>query len=454
MKLGSGFQHSLRGLWLVAATATLLVASLADAQPSPPRDGGAPAGALTLYPGLRFESGFDSNVAYANSETSTSSGTVVVNPYLGIRTTDARLVDFQGDVGAAYERLLGQESGASSQSGTDLEGNVAVRVNPNGIVSVVPSNRVTWTNQPTYNLAGDAYRNLFNQFELGLGLHPGGYNRPARMGISGGLSFVHQLWRYETIPEFDRSAIGGRMELQWNFLPRTAVFTTAGVTSNSYEEASFQSTDATGTLREVSNTDSTAIRGSAGFTGLLTRRLSLLVSAGYGVGNYRQGDDAKTYLTHVDFGVNISDRSQASFGWEHNFDDTVVSSFLTYHRIYVRTTLDFGDLGLGVSGYLNLNDYSAAFLDTDELDVYGGNRNDTTAGGTAEITYTVMDWLTFGARYNPQYRTSTGEYALPTGDVGNLEYVSHRALAFIDIAFGQPIPLGGVSGAGESWLGR
>jgi hypothetical protein len=274
------------------------------------------------------------------------------------------------------------------------------------------------------------------------------------MGISGELAFVHQLWRYETIPQFDRAAIGARMEVQWNFLPRTAVFLTGGAMSNTYEEASFQSTDATGALREVSNTDSTAFRGSAGFTGLLSRRLSILASAGYGVGNYRRGVDAKTYLTHVDFGVHISDRSQAHFGWEHNYDDTLVSSFLTYHRIYARTSLDLGDLGLALSAYLNLNDYSAAFLDGDELDVYGGDRSDTTAGGAMEITYTVMDWLTFGARYNPQYRTSTGEFALNTGEIGNIEYVAHRALAFIDIAFGQPLLLGGVSGASDSWLER
>ena len=454
MNLVSGFQPTPRFVGASLLVTTLLVAAGAFAQSAPPRDGGAPAGALQLFPGIRFESGLDSNVAYTNNASATSSGTVVVNPYLGIETREPRLVDFSGNVGVAYERLLGRESGASTQSGTDLEGAVGLRLNPNGVVSVAPSDRITWNSQPSYNLSGDSYRNLYNQFELGLGLHPGGFNRPARMGVSGDVAFAHRLWRYETIPQFDRTAIGATMELQWNFLPRTGFFFTGGAEDTKYEEASFQNTDFSGALREVSNTDSLGLRGSVGFSGLLSRRLSLLVSAGYGVGNYRTGADVKTYLTHIDFGVNISDRSQVSLGWEHNFSDTLISSFLEYHRIYARAGLNFGDLALGLSGYVNLNSYSAAFFEGDEIDVYGADRSDTTAGGTAEVTYTVMDWLTFGARYNSQYRTSSAEFALPTGDFGTIDYVTHRALVFVDIAFGQPLTLSGVSGASDAWISR
>ena len=454
MNLVTGFQPTPRFVGASLLVMTLVLASGATAQSASPRDGGAPAGALQLFPGIRFESGLDSNVAYANTSSRTSSGTVVVNPYLGVRTREPRLVDFQGNVGAAAERLLGQESGASTQSGTDLEGAVLLRVNPNGVVSVAPSDRISWNSQPTYNLSGDPYRNLYNQFGLGLALHPGGFNRPARMGVSGDLEFGHRIWRYETIPQFDRTAIGGTMELQWNFLPRTGVFFTGGAEDTKYEEPSLQNTDFSGTLREVSNTDSLAMRGSVGFTGLLSRRLSLLVSAGYGVGNYRTGADVKTFLTHIDFGVTVSDRSQVSFGWEHNFSDTLISSFLEYHRVYARTTFGLGDLGLGITGYLNLNSYSSAFFEGAEIDVYGGDRNDTTVGGAAEITYTTVDWLTFGARYNPQYRSSSAEFALPTGEFGNIDYVSHRVLVFVDVAFARPVTLGGVSGASDAWINR
>lgn len=454
MNLSLGVNTAKRAVRPLICVALLATASTATAQQAPPREGGAPAGALQLYPGVRFESGLDSNVAYANSSSATTSGTVVVNPYLGIATREPRLVDFTGDVGVAYERLLGGSSGASSQSGTDLEGSVGVRVNPNGVVSLAPSDRITWNSQPNYNLSGDPYRNLYNQFGLGLDLHPGGFNRPARMGISGGMAFTHRLWRYETVPQFDRTAIGGNLGLQWNFLPRTGVFFSGAVESTAYEEATFQNSDLTGALVEVDNADSLGLRGSVGFTGLLTRRLSLLVSGGYGVGNYTAGVDAKTYLTHIDFGVVISDRSQVNFGWEHNFEDTLVSSFLTYHRIYLSSRLSFGDLGVGASGYLNLNDFSPAYAAEGEVDLYGGDRNDTTVGGAVEFTYSALGWLTFGARYNPQFRSSTANFVLPTGGTGSIEYVSHRALAFVDLSIGGPLSLGGVSGSGNSWVSR
>lgn len=454
MNLSLGLNTPKCAVRALTCMALLVTASTVAAQQAPPREGGAPAGALQLFPGVRFESGVDSNVAYANSSSATTSGTVVINPYLGIETREPRLVDFRGDVGVAYERLLGADSGASTQSGTDLEGAVGIRINPNGVVSLAPSDRITWNNQPNYNLSGDPYRNLYNQFELGIDLHPGGHDRPARMGISGGMTFAHRLWRYETVPQFDRTAVGGLLELQWNFLPRTGVFFTGGVENTKYEEPTFQSTDFSGVLNEVDNIDSLALRGSVGFTGLLSRRLSVLVSAGYGGGNYAAGGDAKTYLTHIDFGVTISDRSQLNFGWEHNFSDTLVSSFLTYHRIYARSGLSFGSLGLGLSGYVNLNDYSPAYAAGEEIDLYGADRSDTTVGGALEVTYNALDWMTFGARYNPQYRTSTAEFALPTGGIGNIDYVSHRALAFIDFALGRPLALGGVSGSSDAWISR
>jgi hypothetical protein len=120
----------------------------------------------------------------------------------------------------------------------------------------------------------------------------------------------------------------------------------------------------------------------------------------------------------------------------------------------MRTGLAFGDLGVGISGYLNLNDYSPAYAAGEEIDLYGGERDDTTVGGALEVTYSALDWLVFGARYNPQYRTSSAEFALPTGGSGNIDYVSHRALVFIDFALGRPLALGGVSGSSDAWISR
>lgn len=423
------------------------------------RDGVA-AGSLQLYPGLRLEMGVDSNPLYQSSEEDPRpSGVVLVNPYVGVRTPEPRAAELTLDLGAAWEQFLASETntglttGPNQQSGIDLEAGFGLRLNPNGVVSLAPTDSLTWATAPNLNPQGDPYRNLHNEFGVELALHPGGHGREERLGISGALGFRHRLWRYDQLSEYDHNGIGGRLELQWNFLPMTAIFANASVDKITYEEPEIVATVVTG-AEVVDNVDSLSTRASLGFTGLLTRRLSLLASGGYGVGNYDSGRDPKTFLAHVDLGLHATTRSQIHLGWEHNFEDTLLSSFITFHRIYFNSTTQVGALGFGLSAYVHVNEYSTPTDDGDDVDIYNGDRSDTVVGGLADVSYAVTNWLSLGLRYSPAFRDSTATFADESGQGISADYVQHRAFFYLDLAVARPLPLAGVSGSPGAWLSR
>lgn len=434
---------------IIALSLALLGAGL-GAAPAHASDGVA-AGSLQLRPGLRLSVGVDSSPLFQDaSRDPTPSGSIRVNPYLGVRTPEPRALELFADLGAAWEQLIQED--AKSQSGLDLEGHVGVRVNPNGVVSITPSDHLAWTNTPN-TTTGDPIRSLHNRFDLTVGLHPGGHGRSERLGLSGELGFQHRLWDYDSYDSLNRTGLGGRLELQWNFLPKTGIFVSSTVDTIRYDSASLSSVTSSGPT-DIDNVDSLSVRAALGFTGFLTRRFSVLASGGYGLGNYDLGEDIKTYLTHVEFGVHLSDHNRIHFGWEHNFEDSFLSNFLTYHRIYAEASVDVGALGLGLGGYVNLNTYSSMTSGGTEVDVFNGERKDTLVGADALVSYSVTDWFTMGLRYSPTVRDSTATISDGSVVGQSADYVQHRAFFFLDIAAARPLPLSGVSGSGNAWVPR
>jgi hypothetical protein len=438
-----------------AGLVALLVATFGTHALAQTREGVA-AGSLQLYPGLRIEAGVDSNPLFQSTEDEPGAGaSLVVNPYLGVRTPDPRMLELQADLGAAWEQLfaIGGDAGASrdasDQSGLDLDAVIGARINPRGLLSVAPETALSWATRPSLTLSGDPHRVLHNRFELGVGFHPGGHGRKERTGFTGEAALTHRIWRYDEIPEFDRQAVGGRLNVQWNFLPRTGLFIDAGAESTGYERSTTTATTVTGE-QEIDNVDSLALRGSLGFTGLLTRRFSITASGGYGVGNYDSGADVRTYLAHVELGVHVSPRTQLALGWQHNFEDAVLSNYFLIHRTYADLRARFGAASLGARAYAHFNQYAIPQRDGDEVNVYNGERLDTVVGGTLEAQYSVTRWLTLGVRYNPSIRDSTATYTDARAEPISSDYVQHRALFTVDIAAASPLPLAGVSGSPRS----
>jgi len=452
-----------RRVFLSATTVACSLSAGAFAQ------SGIPAGGLDLNVGIRFETGFDSNPFYANSDSASGpqgSGVVNINPYLGLRTAQPRMLALDGALGLKWEQYLANsdDNKAASQSGPDIEGNLGLRINPRGLVSVRPSDRLVLSNEPSYNANGDPTRALYNDFGLEVGFHPGGADNGSRVGFSGEVRFVHQLAMYVDPSSdddvtgrdaFNNAALGGEGVVRYNFLPKTSVFLMTSVRSVSYAE------DTSGALgpngQEVANSDSLPMRFLAGFNGLLAPRFSLLATMGYGGASYDLGESASTVIGQVEAGLDMGEVGNLNFGWERNIRDAIVANFVTMNRFYGRYTGSAGDLNFGFGAEARLSSYSSATAaDGSEFEYWetdGEKRTDTSVRADAELGYGVTDWLTVGGRYAPVMRFTDAKVA-GTGDA-SIGFTNHRAFVFLALhdIFRRPAGLSGVSGAGSDDYG-
>lgn len=434
------------------------IASVASA-PAVAQDApGVRAGGLVLHPHLRLDAGYDSNVfAEAASEGPVGSPTGRINPFLIVLTSAPRAVDFNADVGAAWNQYFANsDENVGRQSGLDVNADLGVRFNASGLVSVKPSDRLRRTNRPAFNEAGDAYRTLTNEVNLELALHPGGALRTDRLGFSGRIVGSQRIWRYQNQPSLDRSGLGGLLELRWNFLPKTAVFIASSISTVRYDEPFSSPSDSTDegadpAALSLANVDATPFRAVAGLSGLLTRRFSVLLQGGYGASMHETAPKFSGVIGEARFTVDATRRSKLSLGYRRDFAVGSFANFFSFHNIDLRANVDASILRTELRGFVQLNDYSAVdntsglfFIDGASPDVT--ERNDTTYGGSARVGFDVTPWFYTGIEYQFDARSSNFEVfppavlEVPPPDPSRVQptspgYVRHQAFLTLDFHY-------------------
>lgn len=440
-----------------AALAALLLCAFgvpAIAEDAP----GIRAGGLVLHPHLRLDTGYDSNVfSEAVSEEPVATPMGRVNPFLIILTETPRVFEFNADIGAGWTQYFNSaDENVRRQSGLDLNADVGVRFNASGLVSVKPSDRLRRTTRPSFNEAGDAYRTLSNEVNLELALHPGGALRADRLGFSGRLVGTQRIWRFADQPSLDRNGLGGLLELRWNFLPKTAVFIASSISTVRYEEPLSLPSDSTAVDSELSalsltNVDASPLRAVAGLSGLITRRLSVLLQVGYGASLHAADPKFAGVIGEARASVDVTRSSLVSLGYRRDFSVGSFANFFTFHSIDLRAELRAAMIRAEVSAFVRFNDYSPVENPSGLLFIDGASpdlveRNDTTLGGSARVGFDVTPWFYIGVEYQLDSRSSNLEVfppavlEVPPPDPSRVRpsspgYVRHQAFLTLDFHY-------------------
>jgi hypothetical protein len=412
------------------------VAELAHAQ------SGSEVGPIRLLAGLRLETGYNTNL-YRATDAPGREGAVQLNihPSLRAQTVRPRIVALDAGVGFEWAQFFG-DADARRQSGETIDADIELRFNPNGLFSVAPRDELRRTTRPAFGSSGDPFQATENTFELELALHPGGADRPSRLGLSGSLTGVHQIWRYDRFATLNKDAFGGRLELKYNFLPKTAVFVNALIMSVRNASATIeQDRDlATDTSFDRANPDSTPIRVSAGLSGLLLPRLGLLLSAGYGTAQYRGegGFRLTSPLVQVRLDGYLTERTTVYGDYQLNFADGVVEDAYQFHRGSVGATIDAGLLRAGLEGSIQGSRYQTGSALFNECT--NNQRRDSSVGGDAHLGVRPSRFFGTGVRYGMAYRDSNCRQTALEGDAaglaapGDAGYTTHSVFLYVDVS--------------------
>ncbi|MBU6163142.1 MAG: outer membrane beta-barrel protein [Myxococcales bacterium] len=403
-------------VWVIVARLVIMVTLVAASLPlsrSANADG-IEAGGLTLRPVVRVESGYDSNVFYNSSSASPrSSLRLDIVPSLKVTTSAPRAVDLRSGLNFRWEQYLTRSSEAIRQvSGAEADLHLEARFNPLGLWSVRPDVDFRRTNNPASSATGDAYRNNVVGGGVELALHPGGALRTSRMGISGTVRPYFRSWSFPQRPDINRNAVGGELNLYWNFLPRTAVFVQSGVLRSIYTEdaviTNVTNAEGAGSTFATPNLNSTPVRFVGGLRGLLGLRFSALLSAGYARSNYEGGPSINPFIANTQLRYNLNDRSSVYVAYVRDFSDSNLGNYLRFDRFVAGLDGKFGKISSTVEAYLQLSDYARV---DDQLvngqPLFGtSERRDTLVGALVDGTYSITQWMALGANYRLELRDS------------------------------------------------
>jgi hypothetical protein len=376
------------------------------------------AGGLELAPRFRIETGYDTNAFYrAADATRPTAVKLDLVPSLNVSTASPRAVDFGASASARFEQYLGGDDAAQREAfrqmgGVDLGLATFLRLNPLGVVSLMPAVDYRRSNDPASNASGDAWRNTYNQTSIELGLHPGGALRTSRMGISGYLRGFQRVYRFNLREQLNRDSLGGEVRLNWNVLPKSAFFLLASIATIRYKEDALTTDVAIGQTETVTitnaNSNAMPVRVSGGFDGLLTRRFGILIRGGYGIGNYDGGETVSTLIGQLQATVYANQRTNFRLGVNRDFADSNLGNFLTFNRIYAGVQSNAGKVQVSLDADVTFTRYASIENPSfNGVSVYGtDSRQDTLLGGTFDFVYKFTPWFGAGANYRIQVRDS------------------------------------------------
>lgn len=435
-------------------SATLVVAcllALAGSAAAQERGGGVLAGPLRVSPTLTLEGGYNSNVNAESANEGPDAGMAVsVNPAVSLRTESPTVADFGANLGLTWDKYVYSEDVPNAdQSGISALAGVSLRLNPNGIVSLRPFNTFRRQNTPSANPEAAPYRISANEAGLEFGFHPGGALEGSRLGPTARLTGRYQTFRIEDQPGLGTNAPSVDLDTRWYFLPKTAVFVAAGYGSTLHVEPTIGTRDS-GTVDEtaveIENSDARNLRVSGGFTGLLTRHVSVLLRAGYGRADYADAADSSGLIAQAEFNVNLPRQTSFGIGYSTDFADATVGSSFVYHRAYAGANLNLGITTLDLEAFYQRNIYET-LNEIPTITVNGrlfnlfntADRRDNVVNGSTRLGFSVTRWLNVGVRYAVEFKDSnllTASSRAPNNPAAasSADYVRHVGLLSLRFA--------------------
>lgn len=357
---------------------------------------------LVFHPGVGVEGGYDTNVFYSDENTP-GAGRLRISVNLDLATrppqrrTDgegrvqrSRNLEFRLGIAAAYNEYLSGLDVVQEHRNVDLNAGFDLNILPGRVFSVMISDTYVRSVQPQNEVGPRNFNRDYNDAQIYFQIAPGGGMFDLRIGYN------LQLTYYEDSDfpglQYTGNFLGHNVfaNLRWRFLPKTAL-----VFSGSFTPILAFDDGAPPPDTRV-NHDQYQTRATVGLVGLLTRRFSLLLQAGYG-GAYFTGGEIpyyETFIGRLELQFHITPTARLRFGYDRDFFPTPFSDY--YNRDRVAATyshLIAGRVLLELTAGFSYIDYSS------ELNVGGEaqDRRDPMVDVKLFADYRIRDWIAINA---------------------------------------------------------
>ena len=342
---------------------------------------------VLMHVGAGAEAGYDTNVFYSEIN---PTGSQIYRASLFAALTNASRtgaaasrVSFDGRLGLQYRRYQGSDAALDSYRNAWMpNGGVAVYAG-GGQLGFGLAETFARLEDPPYTAGQPAIIRNNNQASVEGRWAPGGgrlngllrYTNMVDIFSSGGFSYADSVTNYLML------------DAAWKWLPKTAIF------FNAQQGYIFYLEDTT--LKQ----SSFPLRLTTGLRGLLTERLSAVLSLGYMNGFYSSGATTGGFLGstygELSFTMRPTDLSRIIVGTRHDFQNSVISNFYYANSVYASYVQQIAArFAIDLSGRYVHKEYEGLLPNTG-----AAARADHFVQLGATLDYFVRNWMYAGLGY-------------------------------------------------------
>jgi len=192
-----------------------------------------------------------------------------------------------------------------------------------------------------------------------------------------------------------RNALTGGLDGKFTFLPRTAAIFEGDYTFNGWSHNIVSARDPNDSGSAITVPNSSFVKLSAGLRGRFTKNMVLVLTGGWGMGNYSASGGVPAALADMDvrgfdrFRMLLQAKQEfakdnvVTAGYRRDFDDSWFTNYVAYNYLYVRSENRIGE-----------HVYTTAEAGV-RFEKYAGEvaRGDTVPRIKGDVAYTLQNWL-------------------------------------------------------------
>ena len=379
---------------------------------------GVRAGSLEIHPSAFVEGGIDNNVFYdAVEDDGALNSASVLRAGGGIELSNTRSnnINFRLGGGFTYRHLVSLADPESRISDEIVESrNGIADARANAMLSILPRSSVTlelherfkYTERPGYETSIAGFEKVQNSVGPDLRFRPGSGALELRLG-----------YRFQIAQFLDASGLGAerasneshdvRMLTHWRWLPKTALLLDINYRVINYARPDERLSNIQ-TVRSADR-DSTPFRIEGGIRGLLSKRISVILTGGYLNTFNVVGESFVGFVGKAELRYRVEPTVNFGIGYEREGSDSSFSNFYTVNRFYADGELHFySKVSLGGRvGFDNIS-YSANGAPG------GIGREDPVLRARAFGRYNFTEWFNAGLEWSLDKNDTT--YASPVNE--------------------------------------
>lgn len=390
--------------------------SVALAVPAAAQGPGLRVGELEIHPTVWLSGGYDSNF-FLEADSGEASGpnpAGILQAGLGLALANRspNKVGLFLESKLAYRQVLFLQEDTQggqvrnevidAQNAVDYaDVNLGVAFLPRSTFTVELHEDFRYSERPAYDAVDVGFKQLTNSAGVDLRFRPGERAEPESRAFETRLGYRFELQRYlegDRVGAERAEKDGHRMQLltRWRFLPKTALLLDTRFKIIDYRRPSDRVvTDGDEVVTVAGpDRDSKPLRIVAGVQGLVTRRVSVVLKAGYANTFNVEGDSYNGPVGVAEVQYVVEPSLKARLGYEHDGRDSSWSNFVVVDKVYGELELFFLSqfrLGLGSEfGYYRFSESGAPVFGEARETI---EREDPVFASRVSFGYLPRDWL-------------------------------------------------------------